>query len=256
MTSVDVRPAGTARPERFGWGRTIALHLGPAAVTFGTALALAPLMTRLGLPASFALTTAFALVLSPIELGLLLHAAHRATGRWSLRALPAVIAYRCPLRRWWLLVPVLLAVAVGLAIAWSPLGAALGGGLTGLWPDWTLPGYDPTVGHPRSLLVGVLLVSLVVDGLLNPAIEELYFRGHLLPRLPVAGWTAVPVSAALFAVQHYWQPYNWVLIFILQLISTALVVRSRSVRLGIALHCLANSLGIVLTLAAVLTAPG
>jgi len=30
---------------------------------------------------------------------------------------------------------------------------------------------------------------------INPTVEELYFRGYLLPRLPVAGWRAIPLSA-------------------------------------------------------------
>jgi hypothetical protein len=48
-------------------------------VTFAAALALAPLMGRAGLSRDFSVTVAFALVLTPIELGPLLGAAHRAT---------------------------------------------------------------------------------------------------------------------------------------------------------------------------------
>src|SRR5215467_6037633 len=104
---------GGAAWRRLGWRQTLALNLGPAAITFAAALALAPLMGRLGLPRDFSITVAFALVLTPIELGLLLRAAHRATGRWSLRALPSVLAYRRPLtRRVILLVPVLFGIAL------------------------------------------------------------------------------------------------------------------------------------------------
>src|SRR5215813_6267845 len=119
MTTVDTRPAApeaagdNAGWRRLGWRQALLLNLGPAAVTFAAALALAPLMGRLGLPRDFSVTVAFALVLTPIELGLLLRAAHHATGRWSLRALPAVLAYRRPLsRRIILLVPVLFGLAL------------------------------------------------------------------------------------------------------------------------------------------------
>lgn len=256
MTHIDVLPASPADVvtwRRLTWYRTLVLHLMPAAVTFAAALALAPVLGRLGLPRSFSLTVAFALLLTPIELGLLLHAARRTTGRWSLRALPAVLAYRRPVGRWWLLVPVLFAVALGTAVALSPLADRTGGWLTGVYPQWLLPGYDVTrAGFPTSVLVATLLVTLLIDGVLSATVEELYFRGYLLPRLPVAGWPAVPVSAALFAAQHYWQPFNWLLIFTLQLISTALVMRSRSVRLGIVMHVLANTFGVLTTLLAVL----
>ena len=259
MTDLGLRPAGMSAPEpgaawqRLGWRPALALNFGPAAVTFAAALALAPLLSWLGLPPGFSLTVAFAFVLTPIELGLLLRAAHRATGRWSLRALPAVIAYRRPLGRWWLLVPALFAVAVITAVVLTPVGNTAGGWLSGVYPHWLLPSYNSTAGFSRWVLVPTLLATLVIGGVINPVVEELYFRGYLLPRLPVAGWGAVPLSAALFSMQHYWQPYNWLLIFVLQLILTALVVRLRSVRLGIVMHVLTNCFGILITLLGVLT---
>lgn len=254
MALLDAPPAPQADDatwRRLSWPQALATHLAPAAVTFAAALGLAPLMARLGLPRDFSLTIAFALVLTPIELGLLLRATHRATGRWSLRALPAVLAYRRPLGRRWLLVPGLFAVAVALAIGLTPVGNTVGGWLTGIYPHWLLPSYNATAGFPRSVLIGTLLATLVVDGVVNPTVEELYFRGYLLPRLPVAGWAAVPVSAALFSAQHYWQPYNWLLIFVLELILTTLIVRLRCVRLGIVMHVLANCFGVLVTLLAV-----
>src|SRR5262252_5387387 len=141
MTTLDTRPEGVNNPESsatwrpLGWRQTLVLNLGPAAITFSAALALAPLMGRLGLPRDFSITVAFALVLPPIELGLLL----RATGRWSLRALPAVLAYRRPLGRRILLVPVLFGLALLIAAAYTPVGNALGGGLAGIYPHWLLP---------------------------------------------------------------------------------------------------------------------
>src|SRR6516164_3849281 len=137
MTTLDTRPEGVSDPEGnatwrpLGWRRTMLMNFAPAAVTFAAVLALAPLMARLGLPRFFSFTIAEALVLTPIELGLLLRAAHRATGRWSLRALPSVIAYRRPLtRRMIPLVPVMLLLALAVYAAYTPVGNALGGALT------------------------------------------------------------------------------------------------------------------------------
>ena len=246
-------PVAQTQFRRFRWPAAILLHLAPAAITFAGALAVEPLVVRLGVPAGFSLSLAFVLLLSPIEFGFLLAAAHRATGRWSPRALPEVLAYRRPLRRWALLVPPLFGVALLILVALQPLSDTLAGWCSGLYPHWLLPSYDSTTGFSTPVLVATLLVSLVVDGITNPIVEELYFRAYLLPRLPVSGWVAVPCSAALFAVQHYWQPWNWLLIFVLELILTSLVVRLRSFRIGMALHVLANSFGVILTLLTVLT---
>jgi len=260
MTTLDTRPEDVTDPEAsatwrpLGWPQTLLMNLGPAAVTFAAVLALAPLMARLGLPRFFSFTVGEALVLTPIELGLLLRAAHRATGRWSLRALPSVIAYRRPLtRRMILLVPVLFGLALAVAVAWNPVGNALGGGLAGIYPHWLIAAEDAPAGFSNVVLVSTLLATLAVDGVINPTVEELYFRGYLLPRLPVAGWRAIPVSAALFSLQHYWEPWNWLVIFGLQLILTTLVVRLRCVRLGIVMHVLTNSLPLLVTLVGVLS---
>src|SRR5215468_1365410 len=126
MTTLDTRPEDVTDPEAdatwrpLSWRQTLLMNLGPAAIAFAAVLALAPLMAHLGLPRFFSFTVAEALVLTPIELGLLLRAAHRATGRWSLRALPSVLAYRRLTRRVILLVPVLF----GLALAYIPVGNA------------------------------------------------------------------------------------------------------------------------------------
>ena len=143
MTTLDTRPEDVTDPQAsatwrpLGWPQTLLMNFGPAAIAFAAVLALAPLMARLGLPRIFSFTIAEALVLTPIELGLLLRAAHRATGRWSLRALPSVIAYRRPLtRRMILLVPVLFGLALAVAVAWNPVGNALGGALAGIYPHW------------------------------------------------------------------------------------------------------------------------
>src|SRR5262249_47578288 len=157
MTLLDTRTTTTPRADarayiarRLAWGPALGLHLAPAAAAFGTALLLAPAMRALHLPPGFALTVAFALVLTPLELGVLLTFAHRATGRWSLRAIPAVVAYRRPIGRWWWAVPPLFGVALVLAVAWQPIGDAIGRSLAGVLPGWLLPGFDGTAGGSPS----------------------------------------------------------------------------------------------------------
>jgi threonine/homoserine/homoserine lactone efflux protein len=151
-----------------------------------------------------------------------------------------------------LLVPVLFAAALAIAAALNPAGNTASGWLAGIYPHWLLPSYNSTTGYSQLVLVPTLLATVAIDGLINPAVEELYFRGYLLPRLPVTGWRAVPLSAALFSLQHYWQPWNWLLIFVLQLVLTTPIVRLRCLRLGIVMHILTNSFGILTALLGVL----
>ncbi|WP_432980661.1 lysostaphin resistance A-like protein [Dactylosporangium sp. CA-233914] len=254
-TGTLIRARGATRPaNRPAWPTVLAMHLLPAAATFAAALALGPLMRAWHLPPQFALTLAFAFVLTPIELGLLLAAVRaarnlRAAG-WSPRRLPEILAFRrrLPLRLYLLILPCLTAMAVGLAMLLAPLERRV---LDGYPAGWALP--PDSDAYPVATLVATLLVTLLVDGLVNPAVEELYFRAYLLPRLPVRGALAVVTSAGLFAAQHYWQPEKFAFIFLAQLLLIVVMLRVRSVRISIAAHCLTNSLAILFALATVLT---
>ena len=246
MTTATLTLArGAVQPiRRLGWPAVLALHLLPAAATFAAAFALGPLMRAWHLPPQFALTLAFAFVLTPIEAGLLL----RAAG-WSWRGLPDVLAFKrkLPWKLYLMILPSVTAMAIGLVVVLAPLEERI----LAVYPhSWLLP--PDSEAFPTTTMVAVLLVTLLVDGLVNPAVEELYFRAYLLPRLPVRGVAAVVTSAGLFAAQHYWQPEKLVFVFAAQLVLIAIMLRLRSVRISIAAHCLTNSLAILASLVAVL----
>jgi membrane protease YdiL (CAAX protease family) len=99
------------------------------------------------------------------------------------------------------------------------------------------------------LLLGVLVLQLLVDGLAAPIVEELYFRGFLLPRVAYLGSWAPLVNVALFTVQHWWQPYNWLQIFLIMLPLVYLVWWQRSIWIAVAMHCAGNSIGALIALA-------
>jgi membrane protease YdiL (CAAX protease family) len=110
---------------------------------------------------------------------------------------------------------------------------------------------DPPTFVPapvRSAIMFTLIVALFVDGLINPIVEELYFRGHLLPRLAWLGWLAPVVNAFLLAAQHYWQPYNFPLIFVIQLAVVSVVSWKRNIYIGMLTHCAANTIGAVMSI--------
>ena len=88
----------------------------------------------------------------------------------------------------------------------------------------------------------------ILDGIINPIIEELYFRGYLLPRISRFGWIAPLISAVLFTVQHYWQPYNYPLIFLIQLPIVYIVWWKRNIYISMLAHCGGNTIGALLSL--------
>jgi uncharacterized protein len=244
-----VRAERKERVEPYRWPVVLVLHLGPGAAVMAGYLTLLPLARALQLPPGLALTAAVALLGVPVELGLLLHARRR----WPAAAV--AFRRRLPAGRLAAVAGCCLALAAGLYLWLEPLAGELERHVFGWLPAaWFVGGGS---GVSRGALVAALLVSVVVDGLVSPAVQEAYFRGHLMARLPVAGspagWLLAPLaSAALFAAQHYWQPHLIVVVFAVQAVVGVAVWRTRCLAVAIVVHSACNLLAIMVTLLAVL----
>lgn len=143
---------------------------------------------------------------------------------------------------------------IGLAVLFAPLSHMLATGVFGRLPAYLQPNGVPQDAHvARTALLVAAFASLTVDGIVNPFVEELYFRGFLLPRLPRLGWVAPLVNTLLFTLGHLWQPYNFPFIVATVLPEVYLVWWKRNIRISILLHATANTLGAVLTLVALFT---
>ena len=226
----------------------VALHLLPGTLTMAALLALTPALVRAGCSRVLAYQVAVGLVGIPVMLGVMLRHARKATGR---RDLWAVIRYRRRPLLWVypaLLVP-MLAWSFGVLFVNGPLREYLARNVFAWLPSHLLPGWEPPAPPDRALLLTALVLQLLVDGLAAPVVEELYFRGFLLPRLGYLGAWAPLVNTALFTVHHWWQPYNWAQIFLIMLPLVYLVWWRRSVWLSVVMHCAGNSIGAVLALA-------
>ena len=224
--------------------QTVLLHLLPGAAAFAAYVGLVPVARELGLPSVAVLATVGLLVVAPVQLGLLW--AHRRRRSDE----PAImLRARLPLPRllgW-------AGLEVGLAgiafLAATPLKRLLQDSVFAWWPDtWTVrdgtdTGYSDTalVVTAALLLVGTVLVAAVV--------EELYFRGYLLPRMPQQlGRWAAPAHVALFAAYHLWTPWLIPTRIIAVLPLAYLALRTRDVRVGILAHVLLNAADLVVLL--------
>lgn len=246
VESVNPPPHAEAA-DQLPWARAIALHLLPGTLTMAALLALTPALVRAGWPPVLGYQAAVALAGCPAMLGVMLWHARRTTGRADLRA---AVRYRARQPLWLypaVLVP-MLAWAFGLLFLNGPLRKYLAEGAFAWMPPYLLPGWEPPAPPGRAPLLAALVLQLLVDGLAAPAVEELYFRGFLLPRLGFLGAWAPLANTALFTVQHWWQPYNWAQIFLIMLPLVYLVWWRRSVWISVAMHCAGNSIGAALAL--------
>lgn len=229
---------------RHGAGLTLALHLGPGVAFTVAALLLARRAAVAGVPPVFGLYAATLLVLVPVQVGLIAVAAKGASGSWRLRGALRYTS-KIPWRR--------LVVMSSATLAWAALVFVLTAGVaetirTAAFSWW--PGELNYAAHlhasdafPRSTMIVAWMAGLLVTSITAPVVEELYFRGFLLPRLEHLGGWAPVVNTILFAVYHLWSPWQAPTRFLATLPLFYATWRTRAVTLAIVVHVALNVVG-------------
>lgn len=249
MTRVSFGSAETT--EQHTVGRSLALHILPGLLIGSVFVISVPLAMRMGFPPLFAMVTAGIAVGLSFQLWHLLNEGRRRNGIWSLEG---IVLYREPMPLWqyfaW--VPLFTVAAFVVNALTSPIGTALLNALPWL-PGWfEMRDLSTLAPYPRSALFITLALYLLLNGIAAPLIEEMYFRGYLMPRLARFGRWAPLIEVAMFTVYHIWQPYYWITQFLSMLPVVAAVSWKRSIRLGIIVHALLNIIGGLLLAARVL----
>ena len=228
--------------------KSVALHLLPGLLIVVFYILAAPFVMKSGLALGLTILLGFLLVGIPLELGYLLYQGKKRNGAFSLRG---IVLYRERIPIWQYIVFFLLlfVFAFGVLFLVSPVTGFLAGNVFSWLPKVLLP--DASSLYPtsaRSAILITLILGLLVDGFVNPIVEELYFRGYLLPRISYLGWLAPLVNAFFFTLQHFWQPYNYPLIFLIQLPLVYLVWWKRNIYISMLVHCAGNIIGATLSL--------
>lgn len=244
-----------AELEQHSLLKSTLLHLAPGAVFTAFLVLAIPALDSRGIDPAFALFGGIGLVLVPIELGYLAVYARRTSGYWSpLRAVDYIEPL--PGRRLALLAGGLaLWFLAVLVVSIVVLDEWLADNVFAWMPDSLLQfavveaDEDEVAGGE---LVAFILVALAFNGIAGPVTEELYFRGHLLPRIDRRGAHAPIINTVLFAIYHFFSPWRYPAIVIGFLPITWLAWRERSVFVSIAAHMTINLVTVLLLTAAVL----
>jgi len=108
-------------------------------------------------------------------------------------------------------------------------------------PDWFR--LDKVNLPEIKYLKKTLILTLLFNGFFGPIVEEIYFRGYLLPRMGVFGKLAPLVNAIIFSIYHLFTPWQ----NITRIIGVTPMVYSvwinKDIRIGIFVHCLLNTFG-------------
>jgi uncharacterized protein len=225
---------------------SILLHLVPGALLLVFYVLSVPIVENLGLPRRFASLLGVFLVLIPFELGVLFFEGKKRNGKLSLRGI-VVYRERIPLWQYLLWVPLLLIWSVLVFLLLSPVDHFLINTVFSWLPRWF---FVSDSGYSKM----VLIVMVVVFGIANigaAIVEELYYRGYLMPRISHLKGGAPLINAVLFALQHFLSPWQQLSIILGILPQAYIVYKKHNIYLGILAHSLLNLLSSILLIMSV-----
>ena len=218
---------------------SVALHLVPGVFIVAAYLLVAePIVRSIGYPSFLGWAIAMCVALAPVQLGLLLWLGYRRNGRLSLHGVLSYLDKPLPRGTLILIVAALIVQMVVLAFALTPVDNFFYDRLF-WWVPFEGAGGSATTyldGFPRSVILITLAACLPLTGLALPVIEELYFRGFLLPRLSRLGTWAPVVNTVLFSLYHLWSPWTFLTRVIFMGAGIWLVWRKKDLRLSIGMH--------------------
>ena len=95
-------------------------------------------------------------------------------------------------------------------------------------------------------------MAFAFNGFAGPVVEEMYFRGHLMPRLERFGSYAPLISTVLFALYHVWTPWRWPAILVGFLPAAWQARKRHSIYVSLSAHLVINNVYLLLMVVGIL----
>jgi membrane protease YdiL (CAAX protease family) len=106
-------------------------------------------------------------------------------------------------------------------------------------PDWFRIDRFNT-GETKYLILTIVL-NFLLNGIFGPLVEELYFRGFLLPRMKMFGKFAPLINTVLFSIYHFFTPWENITRILAVIPLSYSVWVNKNVNIGIIIHCSLNT---------------
>ncbi len=236
--------------------RSVALHLFPGALVTAFFIVAGPLCESWGAPALLAVFFSIGLIVIPLELGWLLYEARKRNGTFSLEG---IVLFREPMSRQKylaLIVPGTAWILFVYMVLAAPVDRYVIDRLFTWAPTWFLNGSSNDLAqYGKPILILAAGLGLILNGIIAPLVEELYFRGYLLPRLSYLGLWGPLLCGLLFSLYHFFTPWENPIRLLVVLPLVYLVTWTRNIYWGMIVHVTNNTLAMLLLLLTVLRLP-
>jgi len=233
------------RIEQHSLGKSVLLHLLPGFLFTILYLLGVQYTIEWGVPAYFLFLIVGALFLIPFELGYLVYQAKKQNKSFCVKE---IIGFQNKITKWqYIIIPVLLLgwiYFIALVVN-PPIENTIVENFFSWVPDYYfLESLVSQVNqYSKSLLIFSAVFGIFINGLLGPIVEELYFRGYLLPRISRFGYWAPLLNTVLFSLYHFFTPWQNPLRIMALLPVFYSVWWRKNIYLGIIVHCIMNLMG-------------
>lgn len=219
-----------------------ALTVLPSAAT--TALYIAAGFLLQDIPALDLFFIITILTLFPFEIMIVLSANKKEYGTYGFKA--AFLNHK-PMKWWKILFYgfVLFGFAGVMTITVQPLENWLMSGLSDklyslLPPYFNWNNFELMKLYPKGILIFTSILYIVLNVLVCPIIEEIYFRGYLTNRLNSYGILAPIIVTVAFSIYHWWLPFNNIFRICIFAVTAVITYWKKNIYLSMVFHCLCN----------------
>jgi uncharacterized protein len=190
----------------------------------------------------FMLCAAF--ILFPIEIGIVINASKKEYGSYSLKS--AFTNYNK--MSWWkifLYGAFLFAFAGLMSVIIAPfennLFDSISNKLTQGMPvyfNWNNIKYLKQ--YSNDILLFTCIGYFILNVIIGPIVEELFFRGYLTSKISRYGNFAPLIITILFSLYHFWLPFNNLFRIFVFFPAAFIAWRKKNIYISIVFHCLCN----------------
>ncbi len=220
---------------------SVIFHLAPGLINLVVYIMLVQITDRIGLPNTIALYFMIILSILTVQISILLIIAKKKLGTYHILQLIPWFQKS----KWWeyiLYIGILAVWALLVSAFMTPVEQNIQTNIFSFFPaNLIVDNYDPS-SLSSGMIIFISLFGFITNGIIAPVVEELYFRGFLLPRINTNENVAVIISAVLFSFYHFFSPWAFFSRILMMIPLYYVVVKKKNLRFSIASHIIANSI--------------
>jgi len=247
---LEMKTPSIIHTEQHSLLKSIVLHLFPGVLLVIFYMIIAPIVTDMGFPSLLAFIISVMCTSMPFELIYLLYQGKKRNGTFSLKGL-FPYQEKVSMKQYLIVVPILVIWgAIWLGFVPMFLDKLIIKSLFSWLPPWfNITGFIDNINlYSTKVLTIVLILGAFLTGVLAPYVEELYFRGYLLPRISRFKKWSVLINSVLFSIYHFHQPWGFITRILFLLPMVYIVWIKKNIKIAVWVHCILGALSMLSTI--------